>query len=211
MNIIDLSHPLDENMPVYPGTEQPVFAEGCTLEADGFREKKITFYSHTGTHMDAPSHLLPDGRCLDDFPLGYFTGPACVLNAAGGEGSVITEQTVLSLESTLRQAEYLLVQTGWSRFWNSSGYFGRFPVLTLEAARFIASLGLKGIGFDCISADAMDAPALPNHKILLGAGMVIIENLQGLEQLPRSGFSFSAFPLPISGADGSPVRAAAIL
>ena len=211
MPIIDLSHALDEKMPVYPGTEQPVFAEGCTLEADGFREKKITFYSHTGTHMDAPFHLLPDGRCLDDYPLGHFMGPAFVMDAAEGEGGLISEEAVASCESSLRQADFLLVQTEWSRFWNSPGYFGKFPVLDEGAARIIASLGLKGIGFDCISADAMDAPALPNHKILLGAGMVIIENLKGLEQLPRSGFSFAAFPLPISHADGSPVRAAAIL
>ena len=64
-NPIDLTHSIHEHMPVYPGTEQPRIITGCSIEKDGFLEKKLTFYSHTGTHMDAPAHMLKDGKCLE--------------------------------------------------------------------------------------------------------------------------------------------------
>lgn len=202
---------MDEAMPVYPGTETPVFATGCTLEHDGFREKKMTLYSHTGTHMDAPSHLLPDGPSLDDLPVDHFAGKAVLLDAAGAEGSVIGLRAVKEIGASLGPADYLLIRTGWSRYWGSRDYFGRFPVLSRDAARALADAGLKGVGFDCISADAMDDPALPNHRILLGAGLVIIENLRSLDALPPQGCLFAAYPLKIKGADGSPVRAVGIM
>jgi arylformamidase len=209
VKIIDLSHPITRDMPVYPGTEAPLLEEGCTLEKDGFREKRITMFSHTGTHMDAPCHLLKGGVALDDFSLDQFIGKAYVLEATLGKGSFIDEKAIVEVSDRIVQVDFLLIQTGWSHFWGREEYFGPFPVLTEGAARIVAGLGLKGIGLDCISADSMSNPALPNHRVLLGAGMVIVENLCRLEELPREGFEFSAFPLKILEADGSPVRAVA--
>ncbi|MDC7219119.1 MAG: cyclase family protein [Spirochaetales bacterium] len=207
MNIIDLSHPIMEDMPVYPGTETPQIREACTLDKDGFREKLLTMFSHTGTHMDAPCHILKEAPALDDLPIDNFTGKAFVLNADLGTGGVVEEKVILEASEAISQAEFLLVHTGWSRYWGREEYYGKFPVLSEAAARALAALGLKGIGFDCISADSMDAPKLPNHRIFLGAGMVIIENLCRLEELPQEGAEFFAFPLKIKEADGSPVRA----
>ena len=82
MNLIDLTHPISEDMPVYPGTEPPVIVTGCTVAEDGFFEKKITLFSHTGTHIDAPAHLLEDGRTLDYFPVDRYVGPAIVLDCS---------------------------------------------------------------------------------------------------------------------------------
>ena len=68
MKMLDLTHCITLEMPVYPGTEPPRLTAACTMEKDGFRETLLEMYSHTGTHMDAPAHMLPNGRTLDDFP-----------------------------------------------------------------------------------------------------------------------------------------------
>ena len=80
MKIVDLSYTVSPDMPVYPGTEQPVFIDACSIEETGFREKKITMYSHTGTHIDAPSHLIKDANTLDFLGIEHFYGSALMLD-----------------------------------------------------------------------------------------------------------------------------------
>ena len=70
MRVLDLTHTIAENMPVYPGTETPIFAGANTYEKDGFKETKLTMYTHTGTHMDPPAHLFADRATLDALPMG---------------------------------------------------------------------------------------------------------------------------------------------
>ena len=77
MKISDLTYPITQDMPVYPGTEQPLIVTGCSIEETGFLEKKITMYSHTGTHVDAPAHLLKEGKTLDMLPLNHFLEKHC--------------------------------------------------------------------------------------------------------------------------------------
>ena len=80
MKIIDLSHLLYRDMPVYPGTEPPSFQKICTLERDGFRETKLNFTSHVGTHVDAPGHMLNNGIYLENMNVEHFLGKATILN-----------------------------------------------------------------------------------------------------------------------------------
>ena len=80
MKMLDLTHCITPEMPVYPGTEPPRLTAACTMEKDGFRETLLEMYSHTGTHMDAPAHMLPKGRTLDDFPAETFAGRGFVLD-----------------------------------------------------------------------------------------------------------------------------------
>jgi kynurenine formamidase len=114
-------------------------------------------------------------------------------------------------EEDLRAADFLLLNTGWDGKWGSKGYFSGFPVLTPEAAEFLAESGLKGLGVDAVSVDPAGAEDLFVHRTLLGAGMLIVENLRGLGELPAFGFTFVCAPLPLSGADGAPVRALALV
>ena len=88
--LIDMTHTITPEIPIYPGTPVPSLSPACTLTRDGFRETMLSFSSHTGTHMDAPAHLLQDGRTLDDMPMSQFSGRATVLDVSG-EGPVITE------------------------------------------------------------------------------------------------------------------------
>jgi arylformamidase len=196
-------------MPVYPGTEGPVITDANTVERDGFAEKLLSMYSHTGTHMDAPAHMLADGLTLDRFDAGHYIGNACVIDVSGSP--IIEPATLETHADTIRECAYLLMYTGWSQHWGHARYFEDFPVLSIEAARWIAGSGLKGVGLDAISVDPVGSTTFGNHFVLFRAGMVIIENLTRLLPLVNRTFLFSCLPLKLAEADGSPVRAVAIL
>ena len=83
MNVIELTHTIQGDMPVYPGTEKPVLTTACTIRDAGYRETILHMYSHTGTHMDAPAHMIELGRTLDAFPAETFVGPGFVLDCRG--------------------------------------------------------------------------------------------------------------------------------
>jgi len=104
-----------------------------------------------------------------------------------------------------------LIHTGWSLYWGTEKYFSNYPVLSLKAADWLSRFELKGFGLDTISADEADSQDFSVHKALLRNDTIIIENLTNLEKLPCSQFVFSCFPLNFEDADGSPVRAVAII
>lgn len=211
MELIDLTHIIEAGMPVFPGTEPPEIRQANTIGTDGFAEKILQLYSHTGTHMDAPAHIFENGKTLDAYPVEHFFGKAFVPDLKYPLGGVYEKNDFRTYEDQIRSIDYMLINTGWSRHWGRPAYFKSYPVLSLEAAEYLASFPLKGVGFDAISADPMEDLRLSNHRALLGKGMVLIENLKNLEKLKGRGrFLFSCMPLKILEADGSPIRAAAI-
>jgi kynurenine formamidase len=207
MKIIDLSHPICGGMPVYPGAEQPVFESVASVSRDGYAEKRISLFSHTGTHVDAPSHILFSGLSLDQQTVDHFVGSAAVLDFSSVPGSTIDIDDLEPYRHLLQKADFILIHTGWSRHWGSDAYHSGYPVLSENAADWISQFNLKGLGVDAISVDILNAPDLPVHRRLLEHQMVIVENLNRLQDLPQSGFTFFALPLLIRGGDGSPVRA----
>lgn len=206
MRIIDLTHVLNEKMPVFPGTEQPVLKEALTIDDHGCREKLMTMFSHTGTHMDAPAHMLKDGKYLDDFEVHHFVGQAMVIPCDKFEVEIPLEHIKAY---DLSDVDFVLLKTGWDKKWGHEDYFKGFPALSESAAEYLASLHLKGLGVDCISVDLMTSKSYEIHKILLEKDMVMIENLTNLDQLSGV-FTLQVLPLKIENADGSPIRAIGI-
>jgi kynurenine formamidase len=200
-------------MPVYPGTEQPVIDNPCTIDNCGFAEKKITFFSHTGTHMDAPCHIIKGAPCLEDLRIGHFTGSGIVLDISGCENDArnINLDDLIAFKDNIAGMDFVLLFSSWGKFWGSQKYFENYPVLTPEAANWLSGFNLKGIGVDMISLDPVGAKEMIIHKIFLSKNTVIIENLTGLEELSGKCFIFNCMPLKIENADGSPVRAFAVL
>lgn len=120
MRVIDLTHTIREAMPVYPGTEPPVFTPANSYEADGFKETKLTLYTHTGTHMDPPAHLFPGRTTLDQFPPEQFIGRALVVHCQDlRPGSAITMEQLRPCAPLLSQADFLLFHLGWDQYWGS--------------------------------------------------------------------------------------------
>ena len=211
MKLIDLSHPLFDSMPVYPGSESPVFETVATVGHEGYAEKRITLFSHTGTHLDAPSHILSRGLSLDRLPVDHFAGSASVLDFSSHSGRSIEIDDLIPYRYLIQNSDFVLIHTGWSRHWGHASYHTGYPVLSGNAADWICGFGLKGLGVDAISVDPPQAPGLPVHRRLLERQMIIVENLNRLQDLPQSGFTFFALPLRIRDGDGSPVRAVAMI
>ncbi|MBN1248964.1 MAG: cyclase family protein [Anaerolineae bacterium] len=209
MPIVDLSHPITSGMPVYPGDPAPTSAQVTSLAETGYVTRQLVLGSHTGTHIDAPAHMLAGGPTLSDLPIATFIGLARVLHLPVEAGKTIALARLAPHETDLEACGFLVINTGWHRRWGQPDYFANYPTLSVDAANWLARQGLKGVGLDTPSADGPTSQVYAVHHALLGAGMVIVENLTNLDALPDR-VTFSAFPLPIAGADGSPVRAIAI-
>ena len=207
MKIYDLTRLITNDILVWPGTPQPVIGEGSTLERDGFRETRLDIFSHVGTHMDAPAHMLDGAATLDELPVNTFWGTAWVLDASKYEaGSKIPPE---ALDSFPEGADFLLVSTGWELYWNKPEYFGAFPHLAPETVRRALELGVRGIGVDTMGIDPMTDSSYTNHFIMFRAGRVIIENLCNLAPIRGETVKFAALPLKFENSDGAPVRAVA--
>jgi kynurenine formamidase len=195
-------------MPVYPGTEEPIIERPFIIEEHGFREARVRMVSHTGTHMDAPAHMISNGQTLDQYPAEYFIGRAVCLPLQE-KTPVINADTAEFLDKL--QPDFILFRTGWSQYWGMEKYLGKFPLPDEKSLDWLTGHKIRGIGIDAISVDPVGAKEFPNHIRLLGAGLVIVENLTNLEKLPAGIFTFSCLPLPLIQADGSPVRAVAVV
>jgi len=213
MNIIDLTHVIEPGMPVYPGTEPPVLSAANGYEDSGFRETLLTLASHTGTHMDAPAHLFPDGAALDGFAPSQFVGTGLVVRCTDlAEGDEVPLARVLELGERAERVDFLLFHFGWDRFWGSARYFADYPVLSLELVAHLTRTGIKGIGLDTIGLDPISDGGLARHRLFLEGGKrVIVENLCRLDQVGSEPFTFVSLPLKFQNADGAPTRAVALM
>jgi kynurenine formamidase len=205
--IIDLTHTLENHITVYPGTSEPTFEAANTIEKDGFAELNITMCTHTGTHMDAPAHIIQGAKTLDLFPVEKFIGKGHVIDCT--KISSIELNFLLLNEAKIKNADFILFYTGWQTKWNTPQYFDPFPTLTVDAVKWLLNFNLKALGFDAISVDAMNDESLPNHHLLLAKEILIIENLTNLDRLVAKEFELYCIPLKIGNADGSPIRAVA--
>ena len=211
MTVIDLTQTINENMSVYPGMEKPRIDTVSTYETDLFKESKITMYTHTGTHIDPPAHVFPEGKTLDRFPPDQFIGRALVIDCRDlKDGDAITMEHIRRYGKKALQADFLLFNTGWDKYWGTDTYFGDYPCVDENVLDFIIAGNYKGIGVDTISIDPMNSLAR-HRKIFRETEMVIIENLAGLHRCGGDLFRFSCFPLKLRDCDGSPVRAVACL
>ncbi len=208
--LIDLSHTIETGMPVYPESNPPQIRDLGLYPQYGVHVRELTMDGHVGTHLDAPAHLYAAAATTASLPIDTFLGAAIVIDCTRlGPGDDITPD-VLAPVRAIETYDFILFHTGWSRKWGQAAYFEGFPVCSRALARHLAGLAIKGVGFDTISIDAVAEAHLPNHKILLGAGKIIIENLTRLETLSGKTFQLACFPLKIAHGDGSPVRAVAI-
>ncbi|HZH72067.1 MAG TPA: cyclase family protein [Mariniphaga sp.] len=206
MKLYDLSHPLNYNTPVFPGSKQPYFTSASNIESDGYRETLITINSHLGTHIDAPAHIIEKGVPLDKMPLEAFTGTAVIITVPERAG-LIQISFLEHYTREIRAADFVLFKTNHCKYWGTPAYFDNFPVPDLDAINWLTGFSLKGIGFDTISADKMESTELENHHVVLSKGMIIIENLHFPEDMTTTSGRFFCFPLPYENADGCPIRA----
>lgn len=205
----DLSHPLSSSTPVYPGDPPVDLAPTATVETDGYRVTEVGLGTHAGTHVDAPAHTEANGRTIDEYPPERFVFDAVVVDLPGlesGDWVGVADLERVEDVDPAADADLLVLHTGWDAHWGTERYV-EHPALTPAAAEWCADRGCD-LGLDFASPDPHGDAALVAHHALLGSDRLILENLANLDGLPRR-VRVHAQPLPLDGADGSPVRAVA--
>ena len=194
MKIIDITRPLSGDTVVYPGDTPPRFVQedrGLYLISD------LHMNSHSGTHIDAPAHYLKSGDTVDTIPLSHLVGSCRVLDISKA-GREIGKSVI---EGRIDGASRILLRTSASE---STGFREDYPALTLEAANYITSQGIRCVGIDSFSIEAFVCDGAV-HRELLSHGCIIIELLD-LSGVPEGDYGMVALPLRLSGLDGSPAR-----
>lgn len=205
----DLSHPLGPSTQVYPGDPDVTLSPHATHEADGYRVTRVSLGTHSGTHVDAPSHTEPDGRTIDSFPVETFAFDAYLVDCTDCGPRDPIERSALPETD----ADLLVLRTGWADRWGTDAYRDH-PYLARGAAAWCADRG-HHVAVDALSVDPTpgsgsddESAGVPAHHELLGAERLILENLTNLAGLPQR-FRLRAYPLPVAEGDGAPVRAVA--
>lgn len=208
MEVYDLTQTYKNGMTSYSEEESFKKENLYNVKVDGYNVSSLYLSTHTGTHIDVPKHIFEDGYTLDDFDTKEFIGNAYIIDCR--HLSVIDLEVLEKYKDNILKCDYLILKTGWERYFNSEKYFFDYPTLTCEASNFLGNIkSLTGIGTDCISIDSEKSEELYNHKNLLSKNKIIIENLCNLDVLDNS-FEIIIAPLKIAEGDGAPTRVYAI-
>jgi arylformamidase len=210
---LDLTMPFSEKTIPVPGHPCPRLEPLTTLEEDGVRNTLMTISIHTGTHIDAPSHFIEDGASIDEIPIERFRRPGVRLDlrelAQPCYPVTLEHLEKAGFDASEARGNILMLATGWSdEAWQSERLYGDNPYLAQDAATALAEAAPSALGLD-FAVD--DTKPWPNHTILLGAEVLLIENLMRLPELPRDGFEVTAYPLKLVGQNGGPTRVVAEL
>jgi len=204
--LVDLSHGIGEGMPSYPG-DGPVEVRRVEVDAP-WHLLRLALGTHAGTHIDAARHYVPGGRSIDKYPLERFVLDAWVVHLdATPDAAVSWSALEAGLSPSGLAGAAVLLHTGWDRRWGQPDAV-HHPYLSADAARRLVDAGVGLVGTDAFSVDATAGGTEHAHEALLGADVLIVENLTHLERLEGAGPYRCAFvPLRIEGGDGSPIRA----
>lgn len=201
--IYDFTMSLSGKTPVFPGDPALVIEECNGSASDGgiIRHLTLSMLTHTGTHIDAPSHMLKDGKTLDDFPLETFKGEAVIIDVRG--------QKILKPNLTnIREGDAVFLCTDFSSNLQGKDYFTDFPVFEVEEANKLVAKRVRIVGFDSPSPDR---DPYKTHRVLLSNNILILENLVHLVPLCGKRVQYTALPLKVEKADGAPCRVLVIL
>ena len=204
MKVLDLTMDIDNRTPVFPGDPKQEIRQLATIKENGWSEKRLTFNSHFSTHIDAPFHMMENGKKLDDFPLEKFIGEAVVIDARERQ---LIELTKPSLDK-IKKGDIVFFCTGHTDRAYTKEFFKNNPVITKETAEELIKKGVKIVGLDSYTPDNEPYEV---HKMLFKHDILIIENLVNLKQLIGKRFECIVLPLKIKDADGAPCRVVARL
>ena len=176
MHLIDLTHTFTDEMPVYPGDPLPKLEQITNLEKDGYNDHELTSVMHVGTHMDAPLHMIKDGKTMNQIPVDHFFGKGVLLDARGKEKI----EPELLTGKTIEPGSIVLIYTGFGARYREASYYEKNPNVAEAFAEVMVKAQVKIVGMDILGPDV---PPFQTHKILLGNGILTIENLVNLEKL----------------------------
>jgi kynurenine formamidase len=211
-------------MVTYPGIPAPVLGAHLTFDESAahyaagteFSIGTISMAANTGTYLDTPAHRYRDGEDLARLSLERmvdldgFVVRARQRSSAGGRA--IEESDLISaLDGVQLAGRAILIETGHSDQWGTPGYFVDHPYLTDDAVEYLVAAKPSLVGIDSLNIDSTHTGRRPAHSWLLAARIPVVEHMTGLDQLPDSGFRFTAAPPAVQGMGTFPVRAFAVV
>jgi len=202
--IFDISVPVVNGGVVYPGNPE-IRIEPHSELAKGASSNlsRLSFGSHTGTHVDAPRHFIEDGSTVDRLPLNALIGPAHLI-AFGDDVTSVTEE--LLQRKPLQGVERLLIRTRNSSFITDREFHPDYTYLAPDGAEYLSSLGVKLVGVDYFSVEQFHSGHHRTHRTLLENGIVIVEGLN-FSDIVQGAYTLCCLPLRLEGLDGAPARA----
>ncbi|KAA0205576.1 cyclase family protein [Candidatus Uhrbacteria bacterium] len=216
-HIVDLTYEMYAGMPTFnaPWHTKIEIEQMGTIETVGRETRKLTIGTHTGTQIDAPLHFIPNGMPIHRVPLDRMFGRVQIMDCSDlGENE---ELAIDRIAGNIKEKK-VLFRFGWSKYWETDKFYNGYPFISEAAAKYLVDLNVDLVGFDTPSPDdsrtVLRGDILgshrdsPIHKILLGAGIPLLEYLANLDSVTDlEGWALAAVPLKIRGADGSPARA----
>lgn len=208
--IVDLSHALTKDTPVYPGDPVPNFSVATTIENEGYNLFNVSLGSQTGSHVDAPYHFSNQGASVDQMDLSHFMGTGLIIDMTHKKDKEeFTLAEIKAFETQIEEVEIVLFRTNWYKKAGTSEFFDH-PFLSREGGEYLLSRGIKTAGIDAINLDNTGGTEFPIHDMFSAAGGIIVENLANLDLVDFESPFLVFLPLKLLGCDGSPVRAVAI-
>jgi kynurenine formamidase len=215
--LIDLTHTLACTIPTWPGRcgfNHDLHMDYSQCQGkDQFRVMTLKMHAGIGTHMDAPSHMIVGGKCIDDFDVNELIMPCVVIDVSDQchERYTLAVQDVVDFESKygpIPKGSCVMVNTGWEKFWDTPVRYHNthvFPSVSLEAALFLLDRGVSALGIDTLSPDRPEN-GFNVHRTFLDAGKILIENVANLNKMPCVGAFVMALPLKVKDGTEAPMR-----
>jgi arylformamidase len=202
MKLIDVTVPLDGNLPAYPGNT-PFTLEPIKRIAEGGSSNVSALHmsAHAGTHVDAPRHMFDEGAGAESLPLELLCGRTRVIEVATRRGVTADDLRPFDLHEDVR----VLIKTHNSWLWGDRTFHDTFVGIAESAAHHLVANGVKVLGVDYLTVEEFKKPGHPAHKTLMRGGTVIIEGLN-LRDVEPGSYDMICLPLPIVGSDGAPAR-----
>jgi arylformamidase len=198
------------SMRVFPGSPQPSFIEWSKFEIHGYSSEVMFLSTHTGTHIDAPSHFIPDSRTIDKIKVSRFVSRSILIKIPKKADQQITLNNIINCK--IHANDTVVFATGWEKRFKNDNYMINNPGLSLDAAEYLVSNRVNAVAIDGPSIDRGVDNNFNIHSALLSNDIPIIENLCNLEELSSvKSFTLIVNPLKLVGASGSPVRAIALV
>ena len=214
--LIDLSHTIEHGLVTYKGQPGPIICDYMSREASRkfyapgteFQIGKIEMVGNTGTYLDSPFHRFADGKDLSELGLGKLANLPAIKVSAVGKHAI--DESFFPPTAQM-EGKAIIVETGWSKHWNTPTYYEGHPFLTEDAAVLLAACEVLLVGIDSHNIDDANDPRRPVHTTLLGNEIPIVEHMTNLAALPAAEFRFFAVPPKVKGFGTFPVRAFAIV
>ena len=199
---IDISVPICDGMVHWPGDPPVRIQRIQDIErGDSHTLSAVSIGSHTGTHVDAPAHFIRGGETIDRTALSVLVGKARVLEIKDKQSIKVTELE----QFNIRRGERILFKTRNSILWKSNNFSEEFVFISPEAAQFLNDHGVKLVGVDYLSVGGYAKGGSLQHKVLLTAGVCVIEGLDLSPAVPGN-YHLICLPLRLENGDGAPAR-----